>query len=49
MAKALEKMAKEKGVQLLLPTDVVVADKYAPDAQSKVGGSGHCFRPFFGE
>ena len=28
-------MAKEKGVEFILPTDVIVADKFAPDAQSK--------------
>jgi phosphoglycerate kinase len=36
LARALEAKAKEKGVQLLLPTDVVVADNFAPDANSKV-------------
>ena len=35
LAKALEAKAKEKGVDLLLPTDVVVADKFAPDANDK--------------
>jgi phosphoglycerate kinase len=35
LAKALEAKAKEKGVQLLLPTDVVVADNFAPDANSQ--------------
>lgn len=35
LAKSLEAKAKEKGVQLLLPTDVVVADKFAPDAESQ--------------
>ena len=28
-------MAKEKGVEFILPTDVIVADKFAPDAESK--------------
>lgn len=32
LAKELEAMAKAKGVKLILPTDVVVADKFAPDA-----------------
>ena len=32
--------AKDKGVKLLLPVDTVVADKFAPDADSKVVGSG---------
>jgi len=36
LATKLEQIAKEKGVKLLLPTDVVIADKFAPDANSKV-------------
>lgn len=35
LAKSLEAKAKERGVQLLLPTDVVVADKFAADADSQ--------------
>jgi phosphoglycerate kinase len=35
LAKALEIKAKEKGVQLLLPTDVVLADKFAADANTQ--------------
>ena len=35
LAKSLEAKAKEKGVELLLPTDVVVADNFAPDANAK--------------
>lgn len=35
LAKSLEAKAKEKGVDFLLPTDVVVADNFAPDANSK--------------
>ncbi|HHP7229524.1 MAG TPA: phosphoglycerate kinase [Xenococcaceae cyanobacterium] len=35
LAKTLEAKAKELGVQLLLPTDVVVADNFAPDADSQ--------------
>ncbi|QLE54809.1 phosphoglycerate kinase [Nostoc sp. TCL26-01] len=35
LAKALEAKAKERGVSLLLPTDVVVADNFAPDANSQ--------------
>ena len=38
LAKALEAKAKEKGVDLLLPTDVVVADKFAPDANAQTVG-----------
>jgi phosphoglycerate kinase len=36
LAKSLEAKAKERGVALLLPTDVVVADKFAPDAESQI-------------
>ncbi|MCL1472896.1 phosphoglycerate kinase [Argonema antarcticum] len=36
LAKTLEAKAKERGVQLLLPTDVVVADKFAADADSQI-------------
>ena len=36
LAKELEAKAKAKGVQLLLPTDVVLADNFAPDANSQV-------------
>jgi phosphoglycerate kinase len=35
LATALEAKAKEKGVELLLPTDVVLADNFAPDAASQ--------------
>ncbi|XP_011013868.1 PREDICTED: phosphoglycerate kinase, cytosolic-like isoform X1 [Populus euphratica] len=36
LATSLIEKAKVKGVKLLLPADVVVADKFAPDANSKV-------------
>merc|ERR1711918_41338 len=36
LAKKLEGIAKEKGVELILPTDVIVADKFAPDANTQV-------------
>jgi phosphoglycerate kinase len=36
LAKSLEAMARERAVELLLPTDVVVADQFAADAQSQV-------------
>jgi phosphoglycerate kinase len=36
LASALEKKAKDKGVEFLLPSDVVLADKFSPDANSKV-------------
>lgn len=36
LAKSLMEKAKAKGVSLLLPADVVVADKFAADANSKV-------------
>jgi phosphoglycerate kinase len=35
LARSLEAKAKEKGVTMLLPTDVIVADKFAPDAEAK--------------
>nr|WP_199299504.1 MULTISPECIES: phosphoglycerate kinase [unclassified Coleofasciculus] len=35
LAKSLEAKAKERGVQLLLPTDVVVADNFAADANAQ--------------
>lgn len=35
LAKSLEVKAKEKGVEFLLPTDVVVADNFAPDANDQ--------------
>ena len=35
LAKSLEAKAKEKGVAFLLPTDVVIADNFAPDANSQ--------------
>ncbi len=34
LAKKLEAKAKERGVALLLPTDIVSADKFAPDANA---------------
>lgn len=36
LARSLEAKAKEKGVQLLFPTDVVIADNFAPDANSQI-------------
>jgi len=36
LARKLETIAKEKGVQLFLASDVVVADKFAADAANKV-------------
>ncbi|CAD5169449.1 unnamed protein product [Musa acuminata subsp. malaccensis] len=36
LATSLLEKAKSKGVSLLLPTDVVVADKFAADAESKI-------------
>ncbi|MEM8677664.1 MAG: phosphoglycerate kinase [Cyanobacteria bacterium P01_G01_bin.67] len=38
LAKSLEAKAKEQGVELLLPTDVVVADNFAPDANAQTVG-----------
>jgi phosphoglycerate kinase len=36
LARALEAKAKERGVALLLPTDIVSADKFAPDANATI-------------
>ena len=36
LAKQLVSKAAEKGIKLLLPTDIIVADKYAADAQTQV-------------
>lgn len=36
LAKDLEAKAKAAGVEFILPTDVVVADKFAADADAKV-------------
>jgi phosphoglycerate kinase len=36
LAKSLEAKSKERGVEFLLPTDVVVADNFAPDANSQI-------------
>jgi phosphoglycerate kinase len=36
LAKELETKAAAKGVQFLLPTDVVLADNFAPDANSQI-------------
>eukprot|EP00887_Chlorella_sp_A99_P005816 scaffold1.g5816.t1 len=36
LAKELIAKAKDKGVEFVLPTDVVVADKFAPDANTEV-------------
>ena len=39
-ANDMVKKAADKGVKLLLPIDTVIADKFAPDAESKVVASG---------
>ena len=36
LAKNLEAKAKSKGVELLLPTDVVLANEFSPSAESKI-------------
>ncbi|KGG13176.1 MULTISPECIES: phosphoglycerate kinase [Prochlorococcus] len=36
LAKALEEKARSKGVELLLPTDVILADNFAADADSQI-------------
>ncbi|QEY32818.1 phosphoglycerate kinase [Synechococcus sp. RSCCF101] len=38
LARELEAKAKAKGVELLLPSDVVLADSFSPDAASQVSG-----------
>merc|ERR1711988_2005945 len=35
LAKKLETIAKEKGIDFILPTDVIVADKFAADAATQ--------------
>lgn len=40
LATSLVKKAKEKGVNLLLPVDNVIADKFAPDANTDVAKTG---------
>ena len=39
-ANDMVKKAADKGVKLLLPVDTVIADKFAPDAESKVVAAG---------
>jgi len=39
LARSLIEKAKAKGVSLLLPTDVVIADKFTPDANSKIAAA----------
>lgn len=39
LAKSLEKIAAEKGVKIVLPTDVVIADKFAADANTQIVSS----------
>eukprot|EP00611_Tribonema_gayanum_P030331 TRINITY_DN83_c0_g2_i3.p1 TRINITY_DN83_c0_g2~~TRINITY_DN83_c0_g2_i3.p1 ORF type:complete len:380 (-),score=147.17 TRINITY_DN83_c0_g2_i3:32-1078(-) len=36
LATKLEKIAKEKGVELILPSDIVIADKFAADANTRI-------------
>lgn len=36
LARTLEEDAKKKGVEFILPTDVIIADKFAEDAENKV-------------
>ena len=36
LAKDLEEKAKNKGVELMLPSDVVLADEFSPNADSKI-------------
>jgi phosphoglycerate kinase len=41
LARTLEAKAKERGVQLLLPTDVVVADKFSAEANTQIVDVNH--------
>lgn len=36
LATELQKIAKEKGVEIILPSEVIVADNFAPDANTKI-------------
>lgn len=36
LAKELEEKAKEAGVEIILPSDLIVADKFAEDAKTQV-------------
>jgi len=38
LAKKLEKIAAEKGIDFILPTDVIVADNFAADAKTQIVG-----------
>jgi len=38
LAKKLEKIAAEKGIDFILPTDVIVADQFAADAKTQIVG-----------
>lgn len=40
LAKKLEQAAKDKGVEFILPTDVIAADKFDENAETKVVPSG---------
>lgn len=40
LAKQLTETAKSKGVEIILPTDVVIADKFDANANSKVVPAG---------
>lgn len=40
LAKKLEQAAKDKGVQFILPTDVIAADKFDENANTKVVAAG---------
>lgn len=41
MANALLAKAKDKGVNIHLPADSVIADKFAPDANTEIADNGH--------
>ncbi len=40
LAKSLEELAKKKGVEFILPTDIVAADKFDENAKTQVVAAG---------
>lgn len=46
-AKELEKTAATKGVEIILPTDVIVADAFSADANTQVREARRAGTPYF--